>query len=303
MNTLPHAPWPDFSYEKFKSTGYLLHRIAQVIGKLKLITPYEPHWANIGLWVTTRGLSTGPIPYDVGTFSIDIDLIAHQIIAARSQGDVNKLAIHSCSVADFTQSFFMMLNSMGIQLTINPMPQEVTNPIPFHKDTGIRTYDAELANAWWHIIANSQQVIQKYHALFTGCTPAIAFMWGTFDLRDVRYLNNKPVKLKPGTNFIERNAMDVAQIESGFWHGNENYPKPAFYSFTWPKPDGIENANIEPNKAYWNKALSEFILDYDEIRTSSHPEKDLLAFFNSTYKVGSELAGWDPNLVSSGKPI
>jgi len=301
MNNRYH--WPLLSYQEFKSTAYLLHRIVQVIGKLKLITPFEPHWANVGLWVTSHGLSTGPIsiPNGVGTFNIDVDLITHQIACSTSQGEASRFTIHSLSVADFTKSFFMMLNSMGIQITINPMPQEVVDPISFYDDTETRDYNANLANAWWHIVLNSQQIMQKYHALFTGCTPAIVFMWGTFDLRDVRYLN-KPVNQKPETNFIERNAMDVEQIELGWWHGNEKYPRPAYYSFTWPKPNGIEKAKIKPSKAYWNEELSEFILDYNEIRTSSNPEDDLLAFFNSTYQVGAKLAGWDPSLISFGKP-
>jgi hypothetical protein len=48
--------------------------------------------------------------------------------------------------------------------------------------------------------------------------------------------------------------------------------------------------------------MSEFLLDYDNLRTSSDPDSDLLSFFESTYRAGAELAGWDPNLVGSGKP-
>ena len=82
--TLKYDPWPELPYEKFKSTQYLLHMCVQAIGKLKLMTPFEPHWANVALWPTSRGVTTGTIPYDGGVFSVDLDLIDHQIICAAS---------------------------------------------------------------------------------------------------------------------------------------------------------------------------------------------------------------------------
>ena len=45
-----------------------------------------------------------------------------------------------------------------------------------------------------------------------------------------------------------------------------------------------------------------FLLDYDDLRKSQDPDADLLSFFESTYKVGAEKAGWDPHLVGTGKP-
>ena len=76
--------WPELPYEEFAPTAYLMHMITQIVGKLKLATPFEPQWANVPLWVTSRGLTTGPIPNGAGTFTVDIDLIGHVLTMTTS---------------------------------------------------------------------------------------------------------------------------------------------------------------------------------------------------------------------------
>lgn len=295
--------WPELPYEKFKSTRHLLHMAAQAIGKLKLATPFEPHWANVPLWITSQGLTTGPIPQDSETFNIDIDLINHGVICTHSTGKKAHFKLKSMSVAEFANTLFETLNSLGIKPKINFLPQEVPDPIPFNQDDEVRTYIPELANAWWRIVENTHQVMQRYHSRFKGITPPIGLMWGTFDLRDARYVN-VPVPTKgENAGYIRRNAMDVAQVEAGWWAGDERYEHPAYFSFTYPAPKGIEKSKIEPTAARFEKKLGEFLLDYEDIRKSKNPEEDLLAFFDSTYHAGTELAGWDPKLVGPGVPV
>lgn len=207
------------------------------------------------------------------------------------------------SVAELTRTLLDRLSQMGIEVNINPKPQEIPNPILFHEDTQIRPYNALLANAWWRILVSTYKVMQRYHAKFLGKTPPIGLMWGTFDLRDACYNGKRVVPTGPHTGYLRRNAMDEAQIEIGWWHGNPNYQRPAFYSFTYTQPEGIENAKINPSAARWEKSLGEFILDYDDVRHAKNPEADLLAFFESTYQAGAKLADWDSKLIGPGVPI
>lgn len=295
--------WPELEYTQFKSTGYLLHRIVQIIGKLKLNTPFEPHWSNVPLWLTARGLTSGLIPYQSGLFCIDLDMLDHKIILTTSWGKKQDFAIHTMSVAEFTHHFFSILEQLHINLKINLIPQEVPNPIPFNQDTTERQYDKTLANAWWQILLNTYCVLQKYHSHFSGKNPPIGLMWGTFDLRDARYNGKRVPTTGDNAAYIRRNAMDEAQVEAGFWPGNEMYEKPAFFSFVYPQPDRIERGQIKPAKARWDAKLLEFILDYDDVRQSPHLEKDLLEFFESSYKVESELAGWNQEYLLKGTPV
>lgn len=302
INTTLFDPWPELPYENFKSTGYLLHMGMQMLGKLKLATPFEPHWANVALWITSQGLTTGPIPYESGTFTIDVDLLTHHVSCSSSWGKVAKFALMPMSVAEFSSTLFNALEHIGVKATINPKPQEIVDPILFHEDTKKRDYEPTLANAWWRILANTHRIMQRYHARFTGATPPVGLMWGTLDIRDARYKNTPVATTGMNAGYIRRNAMDVAQVEAGWWSGNEQYTKPAYFSFTYPQPAGIEQAKIQPAAGHWNNTLGEFILDYDDVRKSKQPEQDLLAFFDSTYQAGAKLANWDPQLIGAGEP-
>lgn len=298
-----YEPWPGLDYNKFASTGYLLHMGLQVIGKLKLTTPFEPQWANVPLWVTSRGLTTGPIPYNKGVFQIDIDFISHKVICTTSWQYTGEFKLQAMSVAAFTNLLFQLLTKAGINIQINMMPQEVLEPVAFDKDTKEQEYNKALANAWWRILASIYRVMQSYHARFMGKTPPIGFMWGTFDIRDARYQGDPVPTTGINAEFIRRNAMNEAQVEAGWWSGNANYPRPAFYSFIYPQPEGIEFSKIKPSSAHWDKSLGLFILDYADIHKSKTPDEDLLLFLNSAYEVEAQCAGWDKALLGTGRPM
>ncbi|MDI9818877.1 MULTISPECIES: DUF5996 family protein [unclassified Legionella] len=297
-----YQPWPKLPYEDFSSTSHLLHMGTQVLGKLKLMTPFEPQWANVPLWITSRGLTTGPIPYESGIFSIDLDFTDHKVICTTSWQNVGEFKLRSMSVAKFTQLLFKLLFDVGINVKINLRPQEVANPISFDEDTKQRFYNQELANSWWQILVSSYRVMQQYHAQFTGKTPPIGLMWGTFDLRDARYQRVAVPTTGPNAGYIRRNAMNEAQVEAGWWSGNADYPHAAYYSFTYPQPEKIEQSQIKPDTARWDNKMGLFVLNYEDVRKSKKPEEDLLMFFESAYKAGTTLAKWDPKLVGSGKP-
>jgi hypothetical protein len=273
----------------------------QVVGKLKLKEPFESQWAEVALWLSSRGLTTGPIPYSGGAYDVTVDLISHQVRCATSWGSSSHCDLVSMSVAEFAKRLFEILAKAGINVSINLKPQEVPNAIPFDQDTSPRPYHPALVNAWWRILLSTQRVMQIFRARFKGKTQPIGLMWGTLDIRDVRY-NGKPTSPGPKADYIRRNAMNEELIEVGWWSGSAAYPKPAFYSFTHPQPPEIEHAEVSPSSARWEPAMSEFLLDYDDLRHSKDPDGDLLSFFESTYSAGAERAGWDPQLVGSGKP-
>lgn len=302
-NIPQYDPWPELPYPEFKSTQYLLHMFCQAIGKLKLTTPFEPHWANVALWLTSRGITTGPIQYGLGIFSVDIDFITHEIICSSSWGKINKIEISSQSVAQLISQFFESLHRIDVDMTINFMPQEIQNPISFDQDNEMRQYHSDLANRWWRILISSYNVMQRYHSRFLGITPPIGLMWGTLDLRDARYQGTKIPTEGINSGYIRRNAMDDAQVEVGWWSGNEQYPQAAYFSFLYPPPAGIELAKIKPAQAKWENTLGEFILNYDDVRAAKDPEADLLAFFESTYQAESEKASWNPKWIGVGEPV
>jgi hypothetical protein len=60
-----------------------------------------------------------------------------------------------------------------------------------------------------------------------------------------------------------------------------------------PEPQGFRDAQVLPVSARYDTNLGEFILMYDDVRATPSPSESLLAFCQSTYKAGAELAKWD----------
>ena len=88
---LPDA-WPDLPYLAWKDTCATLQLWTQIVGKVRLAcTPWLNHSWHVPLYVTTRGLTTSPIPYGSRSFSLDFDFIDHALIVSvsrrRPQGD------------------------------------------------------------------------------------------------------------------------------------------------------------------------------------------------------------------------
>ena len=64
--------WPALSYDEWRDTRDTLHMYTQIVGKIRLaLSPFEPQWANVPLYVTARGLTTSPVPSGLRAFDID----------------------------------------------------------------------------------------------------------------------------------------------------------------------------------------------------------------------------------------
>src|SRR3712207_7050556 len=56
--------FPPLPLDEWEDTKETLHRYIQIVGKVRLeSSPYRNHWWQVPLYVSTRGLTTGPIPY------------------------------------------------------------------------------------------------------------------------------------------------------------------------------------------------------------------------------------------------
>jgi hypothetical protein len=290
--------WPEIPYEAWKQTKDTLHMYTQVIGKLRLVlSPPEPEWAHVAMYVTARGLTTGPIPYEGRTFQVDFDLIDHALTISASDGGSHRIALVPRTVADFYDLVMNGLRSLGLTVEISTMPQEVSDPIPFPEDTVHHSYDPDAVTRFWRVLVQVDTVIRVHRASYFGRSSLVNFFWGTFDLACTRY-SGRPAEPPPGAGIIHRRSADAEQICAGFWPGDDRYAHPAFFSYIYPKPDGFERAQVLPPAASWRDEMGEFALPYDDIRTGPSPANDLLAFLTSTYDAGATLAGWEPRSVA-----
>jgi Family of unknown function (DUF5996) len=66
------SAWPELPYSAWKDTYATLHLWTQIVGKIRLAqTPWLNHSWHVVLYVSSRGLTTSPIPYGNRTFQLD----------------------------------------------------------------------------------------------------------------------------------------------------------------------------------------------------------------------------------------
>ena len=286
--------WPALPLDEWEPTYRTLHMWSQIVGKIRLgLTPLVNHWWNTALYVNTRGLTTSPIPYRGRTFEIQFDFVHHRLelrTSDRTSSSERVLALSPKSVAAFYRELLSLLRGAGIDIQINPKPQEVPNPIPLDQDDTHASYDPEYANRLWRILLSTEIVLQEFRARFIGKVSPVHFFWGSFDLCCTRFSGRRA---PPRKGIITSEAYSHECSSVGWWPGGGDVPGPAFYSYTAPEPSGFGEQLVRPPGAVYPSKLHEFLLMYDDVRRAASPHDEILEFAQSTYEAGANLAGWD----------
>jgi hypothetical protein len=283
--------WPSLPLNEWQDTYRTLHMWTQIIGKIRMtLSPPLNHWWHVTLYVNSRGLTTGPVPYRLGVFEIQLDFQNHSVQICTSEGTTASKPMIAEPVASFYAGIRECLASLGIAVNINLKPQEVSPAVPFDRDFVNCTYDAEYAHRFWRILISVSKVMEQFRAKFIGKCSPVHFFWGSCDLACTRF-SGRPAPPRKGV--ISGPAYSHEVCSAGFWPGGGAVDGPAFYSYTIPQPSGIEDEQPRPVPAKWNPQLSEFILMYDDVRRADSPEEVLRQFLESTYDAGARLARWD----------
>jgi hypothetical protein len=292
----PGTEWPELRYEEWSDTLDTLHMVLQIVGKVRVaLSPPEPEWAHITLYVTARGLTTGPVPSNAGLFDVEVDLLHHEVVVRTADGEMERVPLRARPVAEFWTDFTAALANLGVEVELSPEAQEVPDPIPFPDDTTHSAYDPGPATAFWRVLTAIEPVFAAYRADYYGKVTRVQFFWGSADLAVTRF-SGDPCPPPTGAGLLERVAYDYEQMSVGWWPGDARYPRPAFYAYAYPKPDGIEAADLGVEGASWNSELGEFILDYDVVRASPAPDDHLRRFLDAAFHACASRANWDPSL-------
>jgi hypothetical protein len=285
--------WPELRWEQWAATADTLHMWTQIVGKTRLaLSPLQAHWWNVPLYVSARGLSTAAMPYGAEFLEIEFDFVSHELRFRTSTGVVKAVALRAQSVADLYAEYLGTLDEIGMPVKIWGKPVEVTKPVPFAEDTEHCSYDPEAAHRFWRVLMRADQVFQRFSSEFVGKVSPVHFFWGSFDLAVTRF-SGRPAPPREGADAVQKEAYSQEVISAGFWPGNGGYGKAAFYCYAAPVPDGMDAAKIAPAAARFDEKLGEFILLYEDVRTSDAPDEMLMTFLQSAYVAAAELAKWD----------
>jgi hypothetical protein len=290
--------WPALPLAEWKDTYATLHMWTQIVGKIRLgLSPAVNHFWGTTLYVTSRGLTTSPIPCADGVFEIAFDFIAHSLEITTSGGESRAFRLIPRTVAEFYRELMGALKSLRIDVKVWTMPVEVPRPVRFTLDENHASYDGEYAHRFWQVLVSADTVFREFRSRFIGKCSPVHFFWGSFDLAVTRFSGRRAPD-RPGADVITREAYSHELISVGFWPGDGEVVKDAaFYAYAAPEPAGFGDRRVLPAKAFYSKEKSEYFLMYDDVRLADSPEQALLDFCQSTYEAGAILGNWDrPNL-------
>jgi hypothetical protein len=307
MTTPP--TWPDLPYNAWQDTRATLQLWTQIVGKIRLMqTPWLNHSWHVTLYVTTRGLTTSPIPYGSRCFDIQFDFIDHVLTVSASDGGVRRLALKPQSVADFYAALMAALAELGVPVTINERPCEIAAATAFSRDRTHASYDPEYAHRFWQVLLQTDRVLKQFRTGFLGKCSPVHFFWGSFDLAVTRFSGRRaprfPGKAPGVAPEVMQEAYSHEVSSAGFWPGGNGTDYPAFYSYTYPTTAAFAEFAVQPEAAFFSKELGEFLLPYEAVRSAADPDAALLAFLHSTYEAAATTAHWDRSELEcpAGRP-
>lgn len=287
--------FPPLPLEEWKRTKNTLHLYLQIVGKIRLgLFPRLNHWWHVPFYVSTRGLTTRPIPYKNGNFEIEFDFIEHKLKIFTSGGERREFQLRDdLTVAEFYQKVFENLATLGIETKIKAKPYEAPSATPFAEDTENKFYDKEYIERFRRILIGVNDIFEEFRGRFTGKSTPVHLFWHSFDLALTRFSGKSaPVRDEAGT--VEREAYSHEVISFGFWAGDDNVPAPAFYSYTAPEPEKLTDEKLKPESAFWNTDKGAMaLLMYEDARKSESPRETVLEFLESAYQAGAKRADWD----------
>lgn len=303
--------WPQLDYPAWRDTCSALHLYTQIVGKYRLArTPWINHSWHATFYVDARGLTTSLVPDGSGGVEICFDFVRHEVVGSATDGRTERFALGPGSVAGFHGRFLDLLRALGATPTLHGRPSEIADAVPFAEDRAARPYDADAAGRFHRALVDIVIVLQRFRTGFIGKVSPVHLFWGSFDLAVTRF-SGRPAPLHPGgipalPDEVTREAYSHEVSSAGFWPGGGGViDYPAFYSYAYPAPPGFPDARVEPDGAFYEGRLGEFLLPYDAVRTSPDPEETLMSFLESTYAAAAELGGWDRQALECplGQPL
>jgi hypothetical protein len=294
------AIWPDINVALWAPTKRSLHLYAQMLGKMRVaLSPAQPNWMFTALYLTARGVTTGPIPWQGTSVEGSIDVFSSEMIVARSTGETRRIPLLPArTVAEIYAELQAALEALDVACTITPIPQEVADTTPLNEDHREPAYDAAAVQRWFAASTATATIFDAWRAHFFGRT-GIQLWWGALDL-SLMLFSGKHVPAPTDRGYLYKYDMDAELMNAGLYLGDDKN-SPVFYGYIYPKPPGVETAPM-PSGAAWSEAMGEWVLPYDVVRNADDPVATLHAFLDAIYRQCTDAAGWDREALSYAAP-
>ena len=288
--------FPELPLEAWEDSKITLHLWLQIAGKIKLdLVPRKNHWWHITFFISPKGITSGFIPDERGTFQVDFNFIDHKLEFVTSWGDYEFFDLEDgLTVKAFHRQFFEILYKLKIPARITPVPYDHPCTERFDECETHKSYDPHYVTKFWKALITIDNVFKEFSGRFYGKVSPSQMYWHHMDLAVTRFSGKKGPGLPEGSTEADKDAYSHEVISAGFWAGDENVRGAAFYSYTYPSADGIDKEKLFPESASWQEVNGSpmAMLMYDDLIRTADPKTELLNFLQSSYSAGAKLAKW-----------
>lgn len=290
---------PFLPYYSWTNSRNYVHLLLQIIGKTRLgLTARKNHWWFITMYISAKGFSTFTIPIDEGLSSLEIslDVVQQAVVISHSrEGNVQIDLKDGPSIAEFYKEFMEVLGRLELSPKFIQRPFDMGIDKPFDQLVSYHSVNWKDIEKFWEMMQWNNSIFQEFSGRFYGKTCPVQIYWHHMDLAVTRFSGKKLAPMDPSVRISDRDSYSHEQISFGFWVGDENVQEPAYYSYAYPSPDGIDKKNLMPKAANWidSNGSPMAFLRYEDVRSAIDPRRTVLDFLESAYQAGASLSGWN----------
>lgn len=291
---LPHLP-----YDSWIDTRVFVHLILQIIGKTRLgLTSRKNHWWYITIYVSSKGFSTFTIPVNEGACSLEIefDILKKAVVITHSEKGSIQIDLESgLSIAKFYKLFMAEISQLGLSPKFVEKPFDMGIDKPFDQLEAYNSFNWETIHKFWQVMQWNNSIFKEFSGRFYGKTCPVQIYWHHMDLAVTRFSGKILAPMDKSARISDREAYSHEQISFGFWVGDDKVQEPAYYAYTYPAPDKIDQQPLSPSAASWidSNGSPMAFLRYEDVVSSPEPREAVLAFLESAYQAGAHLARWN----------
>src|SRR5207237_9413679 len=146
--------------------------------------------------------------------------------------------------------------------------------VPSGEDELHRSYDPAAAHRFWLALVRMHEVLVRFRSGFIGKASPVHYFWGGADLCTTRFSGRPAPKHRGGVpncpDWVQVLAYSHEVSSAGFWPGAGD--EGMFYAYAYPQPDAFADWSVQPDAAYYDDDLREFVLPYSAVRTARHSD-------------------------------
>jgi hypothetical protein len=293
--------WPDVHVSRWAGTKKSFHLYLQMMGKMRVaLSPPQPNWLFTALYLSARGITTGPIPWRDTSFEATLDVFASELLLERSNGARHSIPlVPARTVAEIYSELQHGLETLGVECYISPTPQEVPDTTPLHEDRRPAEYDPAAVLRWFQASTHAANIFEEWRTGFFGRN-SIQVWWGALDVALLLF-SGKHVAAPTDRGYIMKYDLDAELMNVGLYFGDEQ-TAPFFYGYIFPQPAGADTLPMAPPAAAWSETIKEWVLPYEAVRSAADPAAELRTFVDAIYAQCIAAAGWDRDALSYVPP-